>query len=103
MRRFKNQFMTNEVTSIQKHHVYKIKNIRSGKEIRCISGLLWITQQGDGIDRILKPGDIYQSRISNDILIEAFDDSRIEVSSLRNASFIGFDQQQMNGHQLAGA
>ncbi len=98
-----NQLMTNDVTSVQKHQVYKIKNNRSGKEIRCISGLLWITQQGDGIDRILKAGDIYQSRISNNILVEGLDDSRLEVSSLRNASFIGFHQQQVNTRQLAGA
>lgn len=77
--------MQADIQTIQKRAIMTVRTGRNDKTITCLDGTLWITQEGDGIDRILTAGDIYQSRISGDIIIEGLDHSHIRISSLQKA------------------
>lgn len=77
-----------DVKDIDKRKIFTVKTGREGKEITCLGGTIWITQEGDGIDRILTLGDIYQSRIPGDIVIEGLDKSKIRISPLQKVEVI---------------
>jgi len=76
------------VKDLDKRKIVTVKTGREGKEITCLDGTVWITQTGDGVDRILTSGDIYQSRIPGDILIQGLDHSRIRISPLQKVEVI---------------
>ena len=78
----------NDVKDLDKRKIFTVKTGREGKEITCLGGTIWITQTGDGIDRILTSGDIYLSRIPGDILIEGMDHSRIRIAPLQKTEVI---------------
>jgi len=80
--------ITTNVKDIQKRNIFTVKSSRQGKEITCLGGTVWITQEGDGLDRILTSGDIYQSRIPGDIIIEGLDFSRVRISPLQKVEVI---------------
>jgi len=77
-----------DVKEIYKKKIFTVRTGKEGKEITCLGGTIWITQEGDGIDRILTLGDIYQSRIPGDIIIEGLDNSRIRISPLQKVEVI---------------
>lgn len=77
-----------DVKDIDKRKIFTVKTGSEGKEITCLGGTIWITQTGDGIDRILTSGDIFQSRISGNIIIEGLDRSRIRISPLQKVEVI---------------
>jgi len=77
-----------DVKDIHKKKIFIVKSGRQGKEITCIGGTVWITQEGDGQDRILTSGDIYRSRIPGDIIIEGLDHSQVRVSPLQKVEVI---------------
>jgi len=78
-----------DVKDIHTKTIHIVKTGKSGKEITCLGGTIWITQKGDGIDRILTCGDIYQSRIPGMIIIEGLEPSKIRISSLQKVEVIG--------------
>ncbi len=80
--------MSHIFQDIHKNKILIVKADRTGNEIACLGGTVWLTQEGDGRDRILTPGDIFQSRIQKDIVIEGMDHSRIRISPLRQAEVI---------------
>ena len=47
-----------------------------GRRVECVSGTLWITQDGDPRDIVLAPGDSFTFDHRGDALISALDDSR---------------------------
>ena len=47
-----------------------------GHRVECLSGALWITQDGDSRDIVLAPGDSFSFDRVGDALISALDDSR---------------------------
>jgi hypothetical protein len=94
--------MTHDVQEIQKNTIHIEKAGRSGKVITCLGGTLWITQEGDGVDRILTCGDSYQSMIPGTIVIEGLDHSKIRVSSVHKVQVIGHYQNRIQP-QLAFA
>ena len=77
-----------DVKDIYKRKIFTVKSGKDGKEITCLGGTLWITQSGDGIDRILTLGDIYQSRIPGDIIIEGLDNSKVRITPLQKVEII---------------
>ena len=52
---------------------------RVGRSIECLSGSLWITQDGDRRDIVLGPGEAFTFDRRTDALLSAFDDSRYVV------------------------
>lgn len=77
-----------DVKDIHKRKIFTVKGGKEGKEIICLGGTIWITQEGDGLDRILTSGDIYQSRIPGDIVIEGLDHSQVRISPLQKVEVI---------------
>ena len=47
-----------------------------GRRVECVTGTLWVTQDGDLRDIILAPGDAFAFDQRGDALISALDDSR---------------------------
>ena len=47
-----------------------------GHRVECVSGALWITQDGDPRDIVLEPGGSFAFDLRGDALISALDDSR---------------------------
>ncbi|MEZ0396760.1 MAG: DUF2917 domain-containing protein [Anaerolineales bacterium] len=45
--------------------------IRRGAEIRCLEGVLWITQEGDLRDYILKPGETFVTDRKGKVVLQA--------------------------------
>jgi hypothetical protein len=43
-----------------------------GHAIRCLSGTLWVTQEGDGRDYVLAPGDEFVIESTGVIVVQAF-------------------------------
>lgn len=71
--------MNNELKldTLDKGRIRRIHETRSfGHRIECLSGSLWITQDGDHRDIVLAPGDSFSFDRVGDALISALDDSR---------------------------
>lgn len=85
---FEKDFPRVDVKHIQKKKIFTVKSNRDGRKITCLGGMIWITQEGDGIDRILTSGDIYQSRIPGDIIIEGLDHSQVRITPLEKVEVI---------------
>ena len=47
-----------------------------GRRIECVTGSLWVTQDGDPRDIVLAPGESFTFDQRGDALISAFDDAR---------------------------
>ena len=47
-----------------------------GRRVECLTGTLWVTQDGDSRDIVLEPGDSFTFDHRGDALISALDDSR---------------------------
>ena len=47
-----------------------------GQRVECVTGALWVTQDGDPRDIVLEPGDSFAFDQRGDALISALDDSR---------------------------
>jgi hypothetical protein len=47
-----------------------------GRRVECVSGVLWVTQDGDRRDIILEPGDAFDFDRAEGVLISALQDSR---------------------------
>ncbi len=52
---------------------------RVGRTVECLSGAIWITQDGDLRDIVLEPGDTFAFDRHGDALLSAFADSRYVV------------------------
>lgn len=94
----------NSIFEIKKNTLHTIKNGRSGREITCITGTLWITEDGNKVDRILSRGDIYRTKTSGQIVIQALETARIETTSTstKKATFFN-NSSNRNEPQLACA
>lgn len=49
--------------------------IRRGAEIRCLEGMLWITQEGDFRDYILRAGDSFRTDRKGKVVLQALNHS----------------------------
>ena len=52
---------------------------QNGRRVECLSGSLWITQDGDRRDIVLSAGEAFDFDRRGDALLSAFDDSRYLV------------------------
>ena len=66
-----------DARTLDKGRIRRIRETRPfGHRIECLSGSLWITQDGDSRDIVLAPGDSFSLDRAGDALISALDDSR---------------------------
>lgn len=59
----------------------KIRHLHaeSGRRVEVLSGAIWITQDGDRRDIVLRGGEAFDFDRDGDALLSAFDDSRYLV------------------------
>jgi hypothetical protein len=50
--------------------------------VTCLTGLLWLTHDGDPKDLILKPGEQYRADRRSMLLVHALEESRLELMSV---------------------
>lgn len=67
------------VKDLKKGGFLRVKGNRSGLSICCLNGTVWITQQGDYVDRILNTGERYFSKLPSFVLVGALDDARVKI------------------------
>ena len=68
---------------LKKGSVLRVKGNRFGQTIRCLDGMVWITQQGDSEDRFLNGGELYLSNLPSFILVSALNDAQVMVCQER--------------------
>ena len=58
--------------------------------ISCLRGAIWITQERDVHDYVLRAGEMFIVTLPGSLLVQAFQDASIQITSpLRPAPFIG--------------
>ena len=67
------------VKDLKKGSVLRVEGNRSGQSICCLNGTVWITQQGDYVDRVLNIGERYLTNLPSYVLIGALNDARIKI------------------------
>ena len=82
---------------LKKGSVLRVKGNRSGQTIRCLNGMIWITQQGDREDRILNSGELYLSNLPTFILIGALDDAEVKIRVEGKERYIGWSPRIWQG------
>ena len=73
---------TSLVKDLNKGSVLRVSGNRAGQSIRCLNGMVWITQQGHNggnKDRFLNSGNKYFSSQPCFVLIQALNDSRVMI------------------------
>lgn len=75
--------------ALVKGRIRRVREAR-GKRVECISGSLWVTQDGDPRDVLLETGEAFEFDRAGDALVSALADSRYlmlqacEVASSRH-------------------
>ena len=87
---------------LKKGSVLRVKGNRFGQAIRCLDGMVWITQQGDSQDRFLNGGELYLSNLPSFILVSALNDSQVMVCQESKARSSRWSPQIWQG-ALTGA
>jgi hypothetical protein len=66
--------------SLAKYKIWSIGGDRRGDVIRCVSGILWITQEGDQKDYVIEAGRDFWVTKSGTVVVQALDNSKIKYS-----------------------
>lgn len=61
--------------NLETEEAQKLDAIRPGTVIRCQDGILWITQDGDRDDHILKAGDTFTVTRKGNVVLQALNSS----------------------------
>ncbi len=70
-----NQDLINGSRNLAKGRIRHVSAER-GRRVECLSGSIWITQDGDLRDVVLAPGEAFDFDRRGDALLSAFADSR---------------------------
>jgi hypothetical protein len=75
---------------LRPHQVWRANGDNRWRLIICRRGVVWITQKGDLQDYVLKEGDMFLITLRGEILIQALEGARIEVTpSLKATPYRG--------------
>ena len=69
------QDLINGARSLDKGRIRHL-HAAQGRRVECLSGSLWITQDGDRRDIVLAAGEAFEFDRRGEALLSAFDDSR---------------------------
>ena len=61
------------------HQVLNLDNTRHHMAIECRNGVIWVTCAGEHQDYMLRPGRRYVPKSKGNIVIEAIDESRVDI------------------------
>lgn len=65
--------------SLSKGSLLRLEGIDQGAEVRCFSGALWVTQEGDFEDHFLDPGEKFVINREGLIVVQALEDARVGI------------------------
>jgi len=68
-----------EIT-LPKHKMWTIEGDRRGDMISCLSGTLWITQEGDMKDYVLEAGRDFWITKRGEVIVQALEDTQFKFS-----------------------
>ena len=80
---------TSLLKDLKKGSVLRVPGSRAGQSIRCLNGMIWVTQQGDNRDRFLSGGEMYLSNLPRVVVIQALKDAKIMICPEGKAQSIG--------------
>ena len=66
--------------TLDKFGLWNIEGNRSGEMISCLSGSLWITQEGDLRDYVLEPGQEFWVTRAGTVIVQALEKSKFKFS-----------------------
>ena len=92
---FNTKINVNALTQITltKHKMWSIDGDRRGDVISCISGVLWITQEGDLKDYILEAGRNFWVTKPGTLVLQALDDSTFKYRMIGMQNHIEINHQ----------
>jgi hypothetical protein len=66
--------------SLAKYKIWSIEGDRRSDVIRCVSGILWITQEGDQKDYVIEAGRNFWVTKTGTVIVQALDSSKFKYS-----------------------
>jgi hypothetical protein len=76
----------NPEMDLQRNRTLRLKGDQRWRMIICHRGMVWITQQNDLEDYVLKPGDMFLISLRGEVVIQALQDASIEITHPLNAT-----------------
>ncbi len=64
---------------LKKHQLLTLNEVQPKMAIECKEGVIWVTHAGEGQDYILRAGRHYCPKGDGSLVIEAIDDSRVDI------------------------
>ena len=65
---------------LRAQEVERLDGMRAGDTIICTNGVLWVTQESDPADYLLKKGEKFVSNRNGLVLVQAFEDSACRLT-----------------------
>ena len=65
--------------SLSKRSLLRLEGTGQGAEVRCFSGALWVTQEGDFEDHFLDPGEKFVINREGLVVVQALADARVGI------------------------
>jgi hypothetical protein len=92
---------TNTEINLSKYKLWKIEGDRRGDVIHCLSGKLWITQEGDMKDYILEPGGNFWVTKAGTVVLQALDNAQFKYNLNELESRIENNTQPIRNSRLS--
>ena len=65
---------------LRKDEILALDGNRCGRLVCCGEGVLWVTQEGDGRDYLLRRGESFQTTLAGRIVVTAMADSGLSLA-----------------------
>jgi|GEM_PF-1101173 len=90
-----NQKFNTDIT-LDKYSLWNVEGDRRGDVISCLSGSLWITQEGDLSDYVLEPGQEFWVTRAGTVIVQSLDKSKFKFSLNELQSHVESHQQPVH-------
>lgn len=88
------KFNTN--ITLDKYGMWNIEGDRRGDIFSCLSGSLWITQEGDLRDYVLEPGQEFWVTRPGEVIVQALENSKFKFSLNEMDNHVEHNQQPIH-------
>jgi hypothetical protein len=79
--------------------VLSIRDIQAGRVVYCLSGMLWLTQDGDSRDHVLGPGGMFRFERPGRVVVAALKRSHMVVTSREEIDLLEALKSSMIGRE----
>jgi len=81
---------TDSKMALSTHQTLHLKGDQRWRMVICHQGVLWVTQENDLEDYVLKPGDMFLISLRGEVIIQALEDGILEITpSLKSHPYQG--------------